>query len=214
MRSRAPLRASELGHNAGACAPYRMAYFAMAFVPVKLLLKARLRIRSPLKGTHGNFEFPAAKCADCNCRGGAQPFDDPKAALDHEQLFLGRTTLSVFREPLTVVGQGELSVCFPSLGSSVFFQYLRGFFNRQCLDGVSMSGHCRCSKQGVVCRLLGGFDDRHKQWRHGGIRQHLDALHERLILYRVFRSSEKSHSGQRESGRGESLLGQSRLPGS
>jgi hypothetical protein len=37
MRSRAPLRASELGHNAGACAPYRMAYLAMAFVPVKLL---------------------------------------------------------------------------------------------------------------------------------------------------------------------------------
>jgi len=61
----------------------------LALVPVELLLKAGLRIGSPPEGTHGNFEFPAAKCADCDCRSRAQPFDDPKAALDHVHLFLG-----------------------------------------------------------------------------------------------------------------------------
>src|SRR5208282_1652450 len=60
--------------------------FAHAFVPVELLLKARLRIGSPPEGTHRNFEFSAAKCADSDCRSGAQPFEDPEAALDHEQL--------------------------------------------------------------------------------------------------------------------------------
>jgi hypothetical protein len=53
-----------------------------------MLLKARLRIRSPFKGTHGNSEFPAAKGADSDCRSGAQPFDDPKVSLDHGPLFL------------------------------------------------------------------------------------------------------------------------------
>ena len=42
----------------------------LAFVPVELLLEARLRIGSPLKSTHGNFEFSAAKCADSECRSG------------------------------------------------------------------------------------------------------------------------------------------------
>jgi hypothetical protein len=57
-------------------------------MPVELLLKARLRIGSPPKGTHGNFEFPAAKCADSGCRSSAQPFDHPEAALDHGHFFL------------------------------------------------------------------------------------------------------------------------------
>ena len=61
--------------------------FDRALVPVELLLKARLRIGSPLDGAHGNFEFSAAKCADSDCRSGAQPFDDSKASLEHEHLF-------------------------------------------------------------------------------------------------------------------------------
>ena len=44
--------------------------WGLAFVPVELLLEARLRIGSPLKSTHGNFEFSAAKCADSECRSG------------------------------------------------------------------------------------------------------------------------------------------------
>jgi hypothetical protein len=61
--------------------------WGLAFVPVELLLKARLRIRSSPKGTHGNLEFSAAKGGDPDCRSGAQPFDDPKTALEHVQLF-------------------------------------------------------------------------------------------------------------------------------
>jgi hypothetical protein len=38
--------------------------FALAFVPVKLLLKARLSIGSSRQGGHWNFEFPATKGAD------------------------------------------------------------------------------------------------------------------------------------------------------
>jgi hypothetical protein len=61
----------------------------LALKPVELHLEARLRIGSPPKGTHGNFELPAAKCADPDGRGGAQPFGNSKTALDHGQLFLG-----------------------------------------------------------------------------------------------------------------------------
>src|ERR1017187_6319708 len=68
--------------------------FGLAFVPFELLLKARLRIGSPLKRTHRNFKFPAAECADSKRRSGAQPFDNPKTALAHGQLFLGRLEVS------------------------------------------------------------------------------------------------------------------------
>jgi hypothetical protein len=68
----------------------------LAFVPVELFFKARLRIASPLKGTHWNLEFPAAKCADSERRSSAQPFDNPKTALDHVRLSLGGTTLSIY----------------------------------------------------------------------------------------------------------------------
>jgi hypothetical protein len=55
-------------------------------MPVELLLKARLRISSPPKGTQGYFKFSAATCADCERQSGTEPFDDPKTALDHVQL--------------------------------------------------------------------------------------------------------------------------------
>src|SRR5438876_124181 len=45
---------------------------------VELLLKARLRIGSPLEGIHRNFEF-SANAADSECRSGVKPFDDPNA---------------------------------------------------------------------------------------------------------------------------------------
>jgi hypothetical protein len=61
----------------------------LALMSVEPLLKARLRIGSPSEGTHGNFEFPAAKGADCDCRSRAQPFGASKTALDHVQLYLG-----------------------------------------------------------------------------------------------------------------------------
>jgi len=48
--------------------------FRLAFVPVELLLKARLRIGSRPEGVHRNFKFPTAKCADSERRSGAQPF--------------------------------------------------------------------------------------------------------------------------------------------
>ena len=67
--------------------------WGLAFVPVELLLKARLRIGSSPKGTHWNFEFSAAKRADSYCRSRAQPFDDPKTAFDHDT-FSGRTSLT------------------------------------------------------------------------------------------------------------------------
>ena len=67
--------------------------WGLAFVPVELLLKARLRIDSPPEGTHWNFEFSAAKRADSDCRSRAQPFDDPKTAFDHDT-FPGRTSLT------------------------------------------------------------------------------------------------------------------------
>jgi hypothetical protein len=51
--------------------------WGLAFVPVELLLKARLRIGSPPEGNQWNFEFSAAKRADSDCRSRAQPFDDP-----------------------------------------------------------------------------------------------------------------------------------------
>ena len=60
----------------------------LALAPVELFLEVRLRIGSPPEGTHGNLEFTAAKCADSDCRGGAQPLQDPKAALDHGHFFL------------------------------------------------------------------------------------------------------------------------------
>jgi len=65
-------------------------------------------------------------------------------------------------------------VALPSLNSSVFLQYLSGFFNRQGLDRVPASGHCRCSKKGVVHRFLGGFNYRQKPWGHRVVRQHIN----------------------------------------
>src|SRR6266478_8194246 len=59
-------------------------------MPVELLLKARLRIGSPLEGIHRNFEFSAANAADSECRSGVKPFDDPNAALDHVSFFPNR----------------------------------------------------------------------------------------------------------------------------
>jgi hypothetical protein len=74
------LSKKEIGWSAGIA--------RLALVPVELLLRARLRIGSSPEGTHGNFEFPAAKGADSDCRSGAQPFGNPKAALEHGHLFL------------------------------------------------------------------------------------------------------------------------------
>jgi hypothetical protein len=67
--------------------------FGLAFVPVELLLKARLRIGSPPEGTVWNFEFSAAKRADSDCRSRAQPFNNPKTTFDHDT-FSGRTSLT------------------------------------------------------------------------------------------------------------------------
>ena len=55
----------------------------MTLMSVELLLKARLRIGSPLEGIHRDFEFSAANAADSECRSGVKPFDDRNAALDH-----------------------------------------------------------------------------------------------------------------------------------
>jgi len=75
--------------NVGRCLRFGLAgIFGLALVPVELLLKARLRIGSPAKGTHRNLKFSATKSADCERRSGSQPFDDPKATLDHVQLSL------------------------------------------------------------------------------------------------------------------------------
>src|SRR6266700_1004287 len=58
----------------------------LALMPVELLLEACLRIGSSSESTHGNFEFPAAKCANCDCRSRAQSFGNPKAASVHWHL--------------------------------------------------------------------------------------------------------------------------------
>ena len=70
---------------------YVAGILGLALVPVELLLKARLRIGSPSEGAHGNLKFPAAKCANSDCRSRAQPFEDPKAALHQGQFFLRST---------------------------------------------------------------------------------------------------------------------------
>ena len=82
-------------------------------MPVELLLKALLRISSPPKGTHRNFKFPAAKGADSDCRSGAQPFDDPRAALDHGQLFSFEPRFLFFRVSATLF-------CLTSDGFALF----------------------------------------------------------------------------------------------
>ena len=69
-------------------------------MPVELLLKARLRIGSPLDGIHRNFEFSAANAADSECRSGVKPFDDPNAALDHVSFSPIGTAPVAFRGPL------------------------------------------------------------------------------------------------------------------
>jgi hypothetical protein len=63
--------------------------WGLALMRVELRLKARLRIGSPFKAAHRNFEFSAAKGADGERRGGAQPFDDSQVALEHRLFFLG-----------------------------------------------------------------------------------------------------------------------------
>jgi len=85
---------------------------------VELLLKARLRIGSPSEGTHGNFEFSAAKCADPDCRSGGQPFDDFKAALDHGPLFL-----RVWHSALLEYRGGEPNSRLPLPADHVNFVY-------------------------------------------------------------------------------------------
>ena len=62
--------------------------WVLALMRVELRLKARLRIGSPFKAAHRNFEFSAAKGADCERRSGAQPFDDSQGALEHRLFFL------------------------------------------------------------------------------------------------------------------------------
>ena len=74
-------------------------------MPVELLLKARLRIGTPLEGIHRNFEFSAANAADSECRSGVEPFDDPDAALDHVSFSPIGTAPLAFREPLPGIGR-------------------------------------------------------------------------------------------------------------
>ena len=43
--------------------------FRLARVPIKLLLEIGLGVDGSTERTHRDFEFPAAKCADCDDRG-------------------------------------------------------------------------------------------------------------------------------------------------
>ena len=55
--------------------------FRLARVPIKLLLEIGLGVDGSTERTHRDFEFPAAKCADCDDRGRAKPLDNSKTAL-------------------------------------------------------------------------------------------------------------------------------------
>src|SRR5260370_20941779 len=123
-------------------------------MPVELLLKARLRIGSPPKGTHGNLEFPGKVCR-LRLPEWCSAINNSKAGLEHEQLFLGRTTLSKSSSFRCLQRTKRAFSSFPSLDGSVFLQYLSGFFNRQRLDRVSTSARCCGSEHGIVDRLLG-----------------------------------------------------------
>jgi hypothetical protein len=69
-------------------APQRHAWhLPVAFVPTKLLLKARLSIGGSRQGAHWSFEFSAAKGANPDCGGAAQPFHNPDTALAHGRAF-------------------------------------------------------------------------------------------------------------------------------
>jgi hypothetical protein len=81
-----------------------------AFVPVELPLETHLSIGSPPEGAHRNFKLLAAKCADSDCRGGAQPFNDSKAALDHGRLFLGESDLLIVAFWMTLAQDRSLNL--------------------------------------------------------------------------------------------------------
>jgi hypothetical protein len=88
--------------------------FGLALVRVELPLETSLRIDHPLQGVHWNLKFLAAKRTESDSRSGTQPFDDPKLAFDHGQIFLGRPAFSI--DPSSAVG---------SWGSGHRFVFLR-----------------------------------------------------------------------------------------
>ena len=70
--------------------------FRLARVPIKLFLEMGLGVDGSTERAHRHLEFPAAKCADCDDRGRAKPFDDSNAALDHVSVFPNRNRASRF----------------------------------------------------------------------------------------------------------------------
>jgi len=66
--------------------------FRLARVPIKLLLEIGLGVDGATERAHRDLEFPAAKCADCDDRGRAKPFDDSKIALFLRVVLLNHRT--------------------------------------------------------------------------------------------------------------------------
>ena len=66
--------------------------FRLARVPIKLLLEIGLGVDGSTERAHRDLEFPAAKCADCDDRGRAKPFDDSKIALFRRVVLLNHRT--------------------------------------------------------------------------------------------------------------------------
>jgi hypothetical protein len=66
--------------------------FRLASVPIKLLLEIGLGVDGSTERTHRDLEFPTAKCADCDDRGRAKPFDDSKIALFRRLVHLNHRT--------------------------------------------------------------------------------------------------------------------------
>jgi hypothetical protein len=61
-------------------------------VPIKLLLEIGLGVDCSAQRAHRDLKFPAAKCADCDDRGRAKPFDDSKIALFRRLVHLNHRT--------------------------------------------------------------------------------------------------------------------------
>jgi hypothetical protein len=64
----------------------------LARVPIKLLLEIGLGVHGSTERAHRDFEFPAAKCADCDDRGRAKPLDDSQIALFRRVVLLNHRT--------------------------------------------------------------------------------------------------------------------------
>ena len=66
--------------------------FGLARVPIKLLLEIGLGVDGSTERAHRDLEFPATKCADCDDRGRAKPFDDSKIALFRRVVIVNHRT--------------------------------------------------------------------------------------------------------------------------